>query len=366
MTKQRDEKIAGIPVREIVDMRLQGMSFDKIAEAFGVKKIQIYGYYRESAEDGFGGYMPKVSLPLLRNLLADRNKSMKDIALALGLPLSGLRNFMEDYGIAGRVMDRKTISGMIGNGKTVRQIGAYYGITPQCAERKMKELGLESTKHNSTQKQILLSRMRTVSVTGIGGTGKSVTAAMLALILSDSGAKVRLIDRDPESGAMDLLAAVACEEREGASVKVTDGLTVTAFTGSSVTKSAEQCDLQITDTSWANNSLEELLSSNVVIVTAGCTEQVDLPSVRKIFASVDRENGPKLALLPVETFRGNLSVKLEEAYRLLCEEHGALLLPPVHCDESIRGAYGDIAGLKKTRAAKKYRKAAEALAGIFG
>ena len=145
--RPRSEEVKKIPVSELVDRRVKGMSFGDMAEEYGMSKSIIYGYYQECAKRGFDGYDPLGVENIAR--MCRTEYTFPEMSRLLGITPMGLRNYMDDYHVPGREINLRTVKRLVSIGKTEAFIGQYYGMTQQCVGRWCKRNGVEIPRNNN-------------------------------------------------------------------------------------------------------------------------------------------------------------------------------------------------------------------------
>lgn len=86
---------------ELVNLRMQGLSFAEIGQLYGVNKATVYKAYVQMQLRGYDGYEP-FSVKEIEKRLRTEDRSLEDIARDLRLPLKGLQNYITDRSIPGR------------------------------------------------------------------------------------------------------------------------------------------------------------------------------------------------------------------------------------------------------------------------
>ena len=158
--RKRSEKVLGIPIKDLVDKRLAGMSYQEIADEYDLSKQIVYGYYRECEACGFDGYDPVGAEKVSRMLRSEC--TVGEIARRLGISnKNGLLNYINDYHIKGREMNARTVRRLVKAGKTAAYIGRYYGIGQQTVQRWCERNGIDIPKRNRWEKQIESTQTKT-------------------------------------------------------------------------------------------------------------------------------------------------------------------------------------------------------------
>ena len=87
--------------KELVDLRLQGLSFAEIGQLYGVNKATVYKEYIRMQLNGYDGYEP-FDRKKLASVLRDEDCGLDEIALSYRIPIKGLQNYIADRNIPGR------------------------------------------------------------------------------------------------------------------------------------------------------------------------------------------------------------------------------------------------------------------------
>ena len=114
-------------VPELVDLRLQGESFDTLAVRFGCSKMQIYVYYRDAKERGYDGYEP-IKLSSLKRMMSEGTLTLPEIAKKLGVSYKGLRFYIKDRGIE-RTPTKAKVRHLRERRKSLAWIARFYGLS---------------------------------------------------------------------------------------------------------------------------------------------------------------------------------------------------------------------------------------------
>ena len=125
-----------IPVKTLVDLRLEGYSFSQMAEQFNSREISkniLYQHYMQKSADGFDGYEP-LSVRRLRKLLSDSYLTVEDIAKMEDVSYRGLVNYMHDYGII-RKIDDEELCLLAKMKKSKRFVARYYGVSTSTIDK---------------------------------------------------------------------------------------------------------------------------------------------------------------------------------------------------------------------------------------
>lgn len=133
-----------IPVKTLVDLRLEGNSFSQMALRFDSPEINkniIYQYYMQKAVSGFDGYEP-LSVKRLRRLLSYSYLTIEDIANMEGVSYRGLINYMHDYGIARRIDDDGLFL-LAKMKKSKRFVARFYGVSTSTIDKYLSRNHLE-------------------------------------------------------------------------------------------------------------------------------------------------------------------------------------------------------------------------------
>lgn len=135
--KKTENKIEKIPIKELVDLRCQGASFDVIADIYGVSKMGVYLSYMKAKEHDFYGYEP-YSVEMIKASIRGGRKTVQEIAAILNIPYKGLRMYMTDRGITREINARKVRS-YIERGKTIGWLATFYGMSRGTFNKWLKE-----------------------------------------------------------------------------------------------------------------------------------------------------------------------------------------------------------------------------------
>ena len=149
--RKRLEEVRQIPIKHLVDARIDGKSFDTIAEIYGFTKMVIYSYYNSYATD-FDGYDP-LSKERVEARLKDRTVTLPEIADSFGISPAGLRNYILDRQISARTPHVTHVRWMIQHGYSVNNIARYYGVSHCAMSSWLDRHNLEVPMNNSLKKQ---------------------------------------------------------------------------------------------------------------------------------------------------------------------------------------------------------------------
>lgn len=160
--KKTEERIQE-NVREMVDLRLKGDSFQLIAEHFETSKWTLYQDYRIAAESDFLGYDPVGKEELIKALRGE--ETFSEIAFRFNLSVNGLKNYMTDRGISERRLpvpsqfDEKTcetddpvLKKFLADKTLTSDFMKHYGISYYAGQAWADAAGLEIEKIAPSQK----------------------------------------------------------------------------------------------------------------------------------------------------------------------------------------------------------------------
>lgn len=136
-----NEQRTGIAfVMDLVDLRIEGLTFGEIAKKIGAPKATIYKVYKEAGKTNYGNYAP-IPLDELKEKLDDRNLSLEDIRLYYGVREKGLRNYMLDRNIR-REPTIRDVARRLKSGETFSCIMKYYGVSYVWLQNWLKQNGV--------------------------------------------------------------------------------------------------------------------------------------------------------------------------------------------------------------------------------
>lgn len=151
MINNETDNTSVITCKEMVDLRIQGMSFEDIAQRIHLSKQQTYLTFLHYKANKFEGYEPIATRYLKKQLKT--NLTLVQLSRNYRLNVQGLKNYAEDRSIM-RVMTVEKIEELYLEANfSLGQICDYYGNTRFTLRKFMIDNGLNTLKDKKPKKK---------------------------------------------------------------------------------------------------------------------------------------------------------------------------------------------------------------------